>query len=327
MNPSKMFFLKITAIALCVASLQSLAGYAAPNYRDQYRDDLETSATGGEFFAQSRKDAVRAIILGDVYPKAEAAVKILNRAWVKNEEVKKMIESLEFLKGYLVRQRPKDCDSGVQDQILSIVGMSDKYFEGKSSRDRLMRMLIFKMNDEFTSRCVRRLRSDFDRFQNNHVEQLDLLRDFRVFLKDETPESSNPELQPIMDKLSLVSNGDRAWHQFMEMAQAQLAAKDNELYSKTWTMPKKEAMVVSFEFVANNSCVLLSQNQRFVQFVHEVSSLSNKFRFEFVDGDTSEHYFKNLEEYAAMYKICMKLKESDAKKLMERVELHIRDIE
>jgi len=50
-------------------------------------------------------------------------------------------------------------------------------------------------------------------------------------------------------------------------------------------------------------------------------------RFEFLDGDTSERYFKNLEEFAAMYKICMRLKVSGAKKLMEKVGPHIRDIQ
>jgi len=116
--------------------------------------------------------------------------------------------------------------------------MSDKYFEGSATRDRVIRMLIFKMHDGFATSCVRKFQKDFKEINDKNGEPLDMLTNFKEFFKGETPDLSRkgdyPDNSPaIMNKLKLDSDGDQAWYMFMLTVGADLAAKVRERAYKT----------------------------------------------------------------------------------------------
>jgi len=89
-------------------------------------------------------------------------------------------------------------------------------------------------------------------------------------------------------------------------------------------MPRNERITLELKFAIDTSCVALSQNKRFVAFVHELSSLAQNLVFELVKDEGLENDFRVLTNLAAMYKICMRLRAFDRNKLVEKIELHTR---
>jgi len=284
-----------------------------------------------DFYSQtSYKRAMSKFLIGDTFSRAVALEDTLNSAWVKGDNSKRLLDAISSLKQYLSKNDERLCDLGLYDHFLSIMRLSDKYFERRSTRDRVVRMLVFRIHDRFTTSCVHKLQSDIKKFYNEQLgEQLIMLSGFRHFLASESPDlvqgGGYPDNCPsMMNKLNLVSNGDRAWYEFMMNAALKVADEDHDRAVKIRRMPRKERMAAEFEFVVDHSCVLLSQNNRFMRFVDEVSSLDGKLVFELTDNEAVKSGYESLERYVAMYKICMRLRAFDKKELMEKVELHTR---
>jgi len=327
-----MFAFRIVAISLCLASLQFLAecSLSDKDRRAIYQDDLADASRNNYYIDGKYKRAMGKFLFGDMHSRVDVLEEVLNSAWIKGEDSKRLLEALGSLKEHLSKNPEKECDLNVYDQILSIVRMSDKYFEGRSTRARVVRMSVFRMHDIFTNWCVRNLKSELQDYYKFYAEELYMLTSFREFLKGESLDlikgRTYPDNSPsMMNKLNLVSDGDRAWYEFMMNAALKVADKDRDRAVEIRRMPRKERMAAEFEFIVNNSCVSLSQKRRFVALVDEVSSLTGKFVFELVDGESLEHEFEELEKHAAMYKICMRLKDFNTESLMAAVELHTRE--
>jgi len=328
-----MLLLKIVAITLCVASLQSLAecSITDEDRREIYREDLKSAQKDGFYSTGDGKKLLASMLLGNSQSQAATAYKFLNNAWMKSKDSKRLLEALGSLKEYASQNSEEGCDVNLYDQILSIVRMSDRFFEGKSVRDRMIRMLIFRMHDTFVTSCVRMLRNDFRLFYNSkYAEQLNSLAAFKAFLTGESPDlirvgSYPDDSKSMMDKLKLVSNGDQAWSQFMKYAAVKFADHDGDRAAETETMPRKERINAQFDFVVNNACVPLTQSNVFVSLVEKISSLAPKLVFELANDTGLRQDFQLVERYPAMYKICMKLKDLHRDELMGKVELHTRE--
>ena len=326
-----MFLLNIVAIALCVASLQfSAECFLSNKYRRSvYLDDLGYALRNRLSTRGSYTKGMEEFYQGDTLSRAAALENIFNSAWMKGGTSKRLLGAIASLKKFLSTRPEKECDPTVYHQLLSIVGMSDKYFEGSATRDRVIRMLIFKMHDGFATSCVRKFQKDFKEINDKNGEPLDMLTNFKEFFKGETPDLSRkgdyPDNSPaIMNKLKLDSDGDQAWYMFMLTVGADLAAKVRERAYKTWVMPRKERIALELKFVIDTSCVALSLNKRFVAFVHELSSLARNLVFELVKDERLENNFRELTNLAAMYKICMRLRTINGNELVEKIELHTR---
>jgi len=322
-----MFALRIVAISLCVASLQFLAecSLSDKDRREIYLDDLKRADKDGCYSSEDGKKVLASMLFGNTQLQADTAYKFLNSAWIKSDDSKRLLEALGSLKECIAQHRPKDCDLNVYDRLLSIVRMSDKYFEGKSIRHKLARMLLFKMHDAFATKCVHKLRSDLYGFYSTHGKEVGALEAFKPLLGskslDTVREESYPNKSPSMvEKLDLVPDGDEAWYQFL--INAEVRAKDDDLISRL--IPRKEKTAAEIEFVVNSSCVPLSQSEKFISFVNELSSFSRKLVFDLVNNAGLEHDFQQVEKYVAMYKICMKLKELGTKELVEKVQTDTR---
>jgi len=266
---------------------------------------------------------------GDTLSRAAALDNIFNSAWMKGETSKRLLGAIASLKKFLSTRPEKECDLAVYHQLLSIVRMSDKYFEGTSTRDRVIRMLIFKMHDGFATSCVQKFQKDFKEINDKYEEQLDMLTNFKEFFKEEHPDLSRggsyPDNSPaMMNKLRLDSDGDKAWSMFMIMAGVDLSAKDPDRCLQTLTMPRKERIAAELKFVIDSSCEALSQQERFMAFVDGVSSLARNLRFELVEDESLEFNFQELTDYLVMYKICMRIRSFDRNELIEKIEQHTR---
>jgi len=329
-----MFVLKIAAIALCVASLQfsPVRSLSDKERREIYREDKKRASSDGYYSYGRHKDDMLSFVLGDTYSRSIGLENILRSTWFKSAASKELLKALDSLRGYLLTKMDEGtCDLALYDQLLSIVRMSDKYFEGNSTSDRMIRMLVLRMHDAFTTKCVERLLADLRQLhESKYPRQLDSLAAFKAFLTSESldlvQDRSYPDNSPsLMDKLKLVSNGDQAWSQFMKYAAVEVADNDPHRAAETEAMPRKERITAQFDFVVNNSCVPLSKSNVFISLVDEVPALAGKFVLDLFANDGLRHDFQKVERYVAMYKICMKLKDSDRNELMEKVEMHTRD--
>ena len=327
-----MILLKIIAISLCVASLQYLAecSLSDKDRREIYRDDLKRVGKDGHYSTEDGKKVLDSMMFGDTKWQATVAHKFLNSAWMKSEDSKRLLEALGSLKDYIAQHQPQKCDLNVYDQVLSIVRMSDKYFEGKSTRHKLARMLLFKMHDAFVANCVQKLRTDLHRFYGRNRKEMSSLGAFNGFFEGEPLDLVSQETYPdnspsMMNKLNLVSSDDQAWYQLMRRAAVEMTAGDEARYKETLTMPRKEAMAVKFNYLVNNGCVLLSQNKRFQAFLDELSGLSKRLVFDLVENEALEHNFQEVQKYLGMYKICMRVKDFGRNELMGKVEMHTRE--
>jgi len=330
-NPSKMSFLKIVAIALCVVGLQ-LSAEAKLSDKDLleiYRQDLKHAGEDTYFSTEASREILDSMLHGDTKSQTDTAYEFLNNAWRVSEDSKRVLKALGSLREYIARHQPRKCDLNVYDQLLSIVRMSDKYFEEHTNRHALARMLLFKMHDAFVANCVQKLRTDLHRFYGKNRKEMSSLGGFESFLDGETLDLVGQETYPdnspsMMNKLNLVSKGDKAWYQLMKRATVELTAGDEARYKETLTMPRKESIAVKFGYVVDNGCVLLSQNEGFQAFLDELSGLSKRLVFDLVEHKALEQQFQELQKYLGMYKICMRLRDFDRNGLMEKVEQHTR---
>jgi len=322
-NQSVMLLLRITAAAICVASLLFLAkcSQADEDRRQQHRNDMKLAYLDGSHTRGRHKDDMRALVTGSTYSRAVALENLLKSARAKGDNSKRLLGVICSLRQYLFNNPEKECDLILYNHIESIVWMSDKYFEGLSVLDRMIRMLVFKLHDAFTTNCVQKLKSDLKNLYKNNGEQLAMLNAYGEFLKRDSGHlvegSHADDPKSILDKLA--SNGGHAWFAFPRIASGELKAKNPKLASKTGTMPMRKKMAVEFEFMADNTCILLSQKKRFIAFIDEVSSLARRLSFGLVEDESMRHDFQRLQKYVAMYKICMQLKELSARELVEKV--------
>jgi len=330
-----MYLPRIVAVALCVASLQLLAecSLSDKDRREIYREDRERAKVVGKdsyYSTEEGGEILESMMFGDTKSQADTAYKFLNNAWRLSKDSKRVLKALRSLKEYLAQHLSAKCDLNVYDQLLSIVRMSDYYFEEHTTRHALARMLLFRMHDAFVSNCVQKLLSELSRYHDKFDKEMGSLAAFYGFFEGEpldlVPQETYPDNSPsMMDKLKLVANGDRAWYRLMKRATVEMTVRDEDRYKETWTMPRKQAMTVKFEYVVNNGCVLLSRNKWFQEFLDELNAVSNKFVFDLVDNEGLVHMFEEVERHLGMYKICMRVKDFDRNELMEKVELHTRE--
>jgi len=329
-----MFVLKIAAIALCVASLQSwpVSSMSDEEMAKQHSEDSKRASLDGYYFRGKHKDDMSSYVLGNPDKLAAALQNILNSAWLKGETSRQLLDALGSLRGtLLLRSGEGECDLVLYDQMVAIVRMSKKYFEGTTVRDRMIRMLVYRLLDRFTTRCVASLLGDLRQLhEGEYQKQLDSLATFKAFLTDEPlhliQDKSYPDNSPsLTDKLNLVSGGDQAWSQFLRYAAVELKDNDPGRAERTKKMPRKERITTLFEFVVGNSCDQLSDSEEFLALVDEVPPLAGKFVLSLFDNNLLRHDFQKVERYVAMYKVCMKLKDLDRDELMEKVELHTRE--
>jgi len=326
-----MFLPRIIAVALCVASLQfsAEATLSDKDRREIYRQDLKRAGKDGYYSTEDGREILDSMLLGDTKSQADTAYKFLNNAWRMSKDSKRVLKALGSLKEYIAQHQPQKCDTNVYDQLLSIVRMSDKYFEEDTTRHALARMLLFKMQDAFVANCVEKLRSTLYRFYGRLGKEMSSLGAFNAFFVGEpldlVAQETYPDNSPsMMNKLNLVSNDDKAWYQLMKRATVEMTVRDEDRYKEIRTMPRKEAMAVKFEYVVNNGCVSLSRNKWFQEFLDELAAVSNKFVFDLVENEALVHIFEEVERHLGMYKICMRAKDFDRNELMEKVELHTR---